>query len=83
MICSWAVWYLGVRVWTDSLRVDKRFFGLTGSQWSAAVVGGIAGLVLLRWWWQSRRGTGPPSGSRLLESPVPTPVFTPPPDPSA
>src|SRR5207249_2859535 len=33
MICTWAVWYLGVRVWTDFLRVDKRFFGLTGSQW--------------------------------------------------
>jgi phosphatidylglycerol:prolipoprotein diacylglycerol transferase len=78
LICTWAVWYLTVRVGTDFLRVDKRFFGLTGSQWSAAVIGGIAALALVRWAIQARRagpgaraGTGPPSTT-----------FTPPADPS-
>jgi phosphatidylglycerol:prolipoprotein diacylglycerol transferase len=82
MICTWAVWYLGVRVWTDTLRVDKRFYGLTGSQWSAAVIGAIAALALIRWAVQARRGTGksPPG---LVAAGAPTTAFTPPPDPSA
>jgi hypothetical protein len=82
MICTWAVWYLGVRVWTDTLRVDKRFFGWTGSQWSAAVVGAIAALALIRWGWQARRGTGTPPGARVATG-APSTAFTPPPDPSA
>ena len=81
LISTWAVWYLGVRVWTDFLRVDKRFFGLTGSQWSAAVVGAIAALALVRWWWQARRGTGPPA--RPVPVAAPTTSFVPPRDPSA
>jgi hypothetical protein len=80
LISTWAVWYLGVRVWTDFLRVDKRFFGLTGSQWAAAIMGGIAALALLRWAIQARRGKSPP---RLAAVGAPTTSFTPPPDPSA
>jgi prolipoprotein diacylglyceryltransferase len=80
MICTWAVWYLGVRVWTDFLRVDKRFFGLTGSQWGAAIFGSVAALALIRWSVQAGRGG---TGSSWLHAPVPTTVFSPPRDPSA
>ena len=79
MICTWAVWYLGVRVWTDFLRVDKRFFGLTGSQWGAAVFGALAALALIRWALQARRA-GPVPAALAGE---PTTAFAPPPDPSA
>ena len=79
MISTWAVWYLGVRVWTDFLRVDKRFFGLTGSQWGAAVFGGIAALALIRWAIQAKRA-GPEA---VVQGSIPTTAFTPPRDPSA
>src|SRR5204862_289113 len=79
MICTWAVWYLSVRVWTDFLRVDKRFFGLTGSQWTAAIFAALAAFTLIRWYVQSKR-EGP--GGTLLRSPAPTTAFTPPRDPS-
>ena len=75
MIASWAVWYLGVRIWTDSLRVDKRFWGLTGSQWTSAVIGSIALCALVYWAIQSRR-----TPSELVQ---PTTAFTPPTEPSA
>jgi phosphatidylglycerol---prolipoprotein diacylglyceryl transferase len=81
MICTWAVWYLSVRVGTDFVRVDKRFFGLTGSQWSASVFAAIAAGALVRWWLQSRRGTGTPM--TLVGTGYPTTGFTPPRDPSA
>ena len=48
-------------VGTDFVRVDKRFFGLTGSQWSAAVFAAIAALSLIRWGIQARRGKGAPA----------------------
>jgi phosphatidylglycerol:prolipoprotein diacylglycerol transferase len=48
LFLTFATWYGSVRIITDFLRVDKRFFGLTGSQWaSVAVV--IASLVTLAW----------------------------------
>jgi prolipoprotein diacylglyceryl transferase len=75
MIASWAVWYLGVRIWTDSLRVDKRFWGLTGSQWTSVVIGAIALGALLYWAVQSRRAR--------RETLQPTTAFTPPAEPSA
>ncbi|MFN2543734.1 MAG: prolipoprotein diacylglyceryl transferase [Actinomycetota bacterium] len=79
LICTWAVWYLGVRVWTDFLRVDKRFAGLTGSQWTAAIIGGIAAAALIRWWIQARR-----AGPTAAHDPgAPSTVFAPPADPSA
>lgn len=80
MICTWAIWYLSVRVWTDFLRVDKRFFGLTGSQWSAAVFAAIAAFTLIRWYVQAKRA-GP--GGSLRRAEVSTTAFTPPRDPSA
>ena len=80
MICTWAVWYLSVRVWTDFLRVDKRFFGLTGSQWAAAIFAALAAFTLIRWYMQGRRGGQGLSRGRIA---APTTAFTPPRDPSA
>jgi phosphatidylglycerol:prolipoprotein diacylglycerol transferase len=48
LFLTFATWYGAVRIITDFLRVDKRFFGLTGSQWaSVAVV--AASLATLAW----------------------------------
>ena len=48
-------WYGTVRVITDFLRVDKRFFGLTGSQWTGLTVATIWLVPVLRdalgWRW--------------------------------
>ena len=38
LIAVFGLWYGAMRVLTDFLRVDKRFFGLTGSQWASAAV---------------------------------------------
>src|SRR5213076_1359906 len=76
-ICTWAVWYLTVRVGTDFVRVDKRFFGLTGSQWSAAIFAAVAAIALIRWGVRERRGTGRPPPA-LAGAGSSTTVFTPP-----
>jgi phosphatidylglycerol:prolipoprotein diacylglycerol transferase len=48
LFLTFAAWYGSVRIITDFLRVDKRFFGLTGSQWaSVAVV--VISLATLAW----------------------------------
>ena len=44
LIMSFAIWYGAGRVITDFLRVDKTWFGLTGSQWTS-----IAAIVLSLW----------------------------------
>ena len=38
LIMTFALWYGTVRVITDFLRVDKTWFGMTGSQWASAAV---------------------------------------------
>jgi phosphatidylglycerol---prolipoprotein diacylglyceryl transferase len=48
LFLTFAAWYGTMRIITDFLRVDKRFFGLTGSQWaSVAVV--VISLATLAW----------------------------------
>jgi phosphatidylglycerol:prolipoprotein diacylglycerol transferase len=47
-------WYGTVRVITDFLRVDKRFFGMTGSQWTGLTVAVICVVTLIVWAIQSR-----------------------------
>jgi phosphatidylglycerol:prolipoprotein diacylglycerol transferase len=48
LFLTFAAWYGAMRIVTDFLRVDKRFFGLTGSQWaSVAVV--VCSLATLAW----------------------------------
>jgi phosphatidylglycerol:prolipoprotein diacylglycerol transferase len=48
LFLTFASWYGGVRIITDFLRVDKRFFGLTGSQWTSVVVVAICLVTLVR-----------------------------------
>lgn len=48
LILTFAVLYGAGRVLTDFLRVDKHFFGLTGSQWGAILAITVALLTLLR-----------------------------------
>jgi phosphatidylglycerol:prolipoprotein diacylglycerol transferase len=48
LIMSFAVVYGAGRVLTDFLRIDKEFFGLTGSQWGAILAIVLALLGLLR-----------------------------------
>jgi prolipoprotein diacylglyceryltransferase len=49
------IWYAGVRIITDFLRVENRFLGLTGSQWTSVLVVGLCVGILL---W-IRRGPSP------------------------
>jgi phosphatidylglycerol---prolipoprotein diacylglyceryl transferase len=48
LFLTFAAWYGGVRIITDFLRVDKRFFGLTGSQWASVAVVTLSVLTLIR-----------------------------------
>lgn len=43
------VWYGVVRLLTDSVRIDQRIGGLTGSQWASLVVVAVAIATALRW----------------------------------
>lgn len=55
---TFGAWYGTVRIVTDFLRVDKRFFGLTGSQWASVTVLGIC-LATVAWFTLHRkRGAG-------------------------
>lgn len=65
MILVFTVWYSAMRVITDFLRVDRRYFGLTGSQLMTLTVGLIALALLARY-----RGA-PPQGVRATEQPPP------------
>jgi phosphatidylglycerol---prolipoprotein diacylglyceryl transferase len=49
---TFGAWYGAMRVVEDFLRVDKRFFGLTGSQWTGLTVSAICVLTLV--WWALR-----------------------------
>jgi phosphatidylglycerol---prolipoprotein diacylglyceryl transferase len=84
LIMVFAIGYGLGRLGTDFLRVDKRFFGLTGSQWAAASVAALSAIVLVRWALQARRA-GPLVGTdRWLagDAGVLTTDFRPPPEPS-
>jgi phosphatidylglycerol---prolipoprotein diacylglyceryl transferase len=75
---TFGAWYGAMRVVEDSLRIDKRFFGLTGSQWTGVSVSAICILTLIAWAIASgrRRGEldselGPSSGNPGASSGVP------------
>jgi phosphatidylglycerol:prolipoprotein diacylglycerol transferase len=77
LIMTFAIGYGIGRIGTDFLRVDKRFFGLTGSQWSSAAIAALCVLVLARWARSGRVGRLVPAigdGARTTE-------FVPPPEP--
>ncbi len=66
---GFVVWYAAARVITDFLRVENRFLGLTGSQWTslAAIV---LCLVVLRWV-RGRPETSPPEIATAITRPPP------------
>ena len=76
MILTFTVWYSAMRVVTDFLRVDKRYFGLTGSQLMTISVGVICLYLLARYRGAPRRFQAPPEGGPEGagdRSPVPPP----------
>ena len=46
---TFGLWYGVSRLIEDSVRIDKRFFGLTGSQWTALVVAILSATTLIVW----------------------------------
>ena len=50
---TFGAWYGAMRVVEDFLRIDKRIFGLTGSQWTGGLVSIVCIVTLVAW---SRRG---------------------------
>ncbi len=63
---TFGAWYGAMRVVEDFLRVDKRFFGLTGSQWTGLTVSAICVVTLLVW--ALRPKTGPPVPAEEAQS---------------
>ena len=59
---TFGLWYGCMRLLEDSLRVDKRFGPLTGSQWTALTVAILSAALLV--WFASRKPPGPTSASR-------------------
>jgi len=61
---TFGVWYGCMRLVEDSLRIDKRFGPLTGSQWTALTVATVAAAILV-WFAATKRPgpTTPPRGS--------------------
>jgi phosphatidylglycerol:prolipoprotein diacylglycerol transferase len=64
LIAAFAVWYGAGRVITDFLRVDKTWFGLTGSQWTALAAAVVA-LAFLVMWAMRPLPVGAAKGGRL------------------
>jgi phosphatidylglycerol:prolipoprotein diacylglycerol transferase len=48
LICAFGIWYGSGRLVTDFLRVENRFLGLTGSQWSSVVIVLVCAATLVR-----------------------------------
>ena len=46
---TFAAWYGTTRVIEDFLRVDKHFFGMTGSQWTGMTVAAVSLAILVAW----------------------------------
>jgi phosphatidylglycerol:prolipoprotein diacylglycerol transferase len=85
LIATFAIWYGAGRVVTDLLRVDKTWFGLTGSQWTAIAAAVVALFFLVRWALRplplgAVRGW-PLDGRVWKRSDLRSTVFVPPPEP--
>jgi phosphatidylglycerol:prolipoprotein diacylglycerol transferase len=57
---TFVIWYGAMRVITDFLRVDQRYFGLTGSQITALVLGLVCAYLLARYRGSPPRYAEPP-----------------------
>jgi prolipoprotein diacylglyceryltransferase len=78
LFLTFLIWYGSVRIITDFLRVDKRFFGLTGSQWTSVAAVSISVALLVWWAIESKRR------SRAgVDSGAPSTAFVPPREPRA
>lgn len=62
LIITFTIWYASLRVITDFLRVDKRYFGLTGSQLMSIAVGVVCLYLLARYRGAPYRYRLPPDG---------------------
>ena len=62
--------YGATRVLEDSLRVDKRVFGLTGSQWTGMTVSILCIATLVTWAVRARSGRAGPPGDDAEEVPA-------------
>lgn len=62
LIIVFTIWYTAMRVITDYLRVDKRYFGLTGSQLMSIAVGVACIYLLARYRGAPYRYRLPPEG---------------------
>jgi phosphatidylglycerol:prolipoprotein diacylglycerol transferase len=85
LIATFAIWYGMGRLITDFLRVDKTWFGLTGSQWTALAAAVIAIVFLVKWAMQPLP-VGAATGGRLdgrvwKRIDLRSTVFTPPREP--
>jgi phosphatidylglycerol:prolipoprotein diacylglycerol transferase len=56
LFLTYMIWYGTGRIITDFLRVENRFFGLTGSQWTSSVAVAVAAGLLV---WYIRHPGGP------------------------
>ena len=90
LFLTFVIWYGAGRVITDFLRVDKTWFGLTGSQWTSVAGIVIASLLMLRWARRPRQAASAPSADEAPAEkdvePAPsegstTTSFTPPKEP--
>ena len=61
IIATFGVWYGAGRIITDFLRVENRFFGMTGSQWTSVVVVAVCAYALIRF--AVRSGMVPKEGA--------------------
>src|SRR5256886_14477254 len=73
LFLTFATWYGTVRIITDFLRVDKRFFGLTGSQWASVAVVTLSVLTLIRFALRPVRA-GPADAGPHPRDPAPQPA---------
>jgi phosphatidylglycerol---prolipoprotein diacylglyceryl transferase len=64
---TFGLWYGLTRLVTDFLRIDKRFFGLTGSQWTAATVALVSAAILGWWAWRGRGAPPTPAPTERSE----------------
>jgi len=67
MVMTFATWYAGVRILTDFLRVDKRFFGMTGSQWGSVLVVALCVATFIRF---ARRPEAPATAPVDADAPA-------------
>lgn len=68
MILVFTVWYAAMRIITDFLRVDRRYFGLTGSQITALLAGLAAIYLLARYRGAPPRWRRPPEERAAVEA---------------